>query len=209
MLMPPPPTFTQRSPIGQGCDMLQSWSSPLPQPPCWHCVELIPRNPPVVEAQHTAPLGHVSAVHAMTTPPPPSAPHALALATHICSLQHTSGGLQTAAPHGTGPPVTTGPPPLLDPEEPEAPPEELLLPGPPSPGFSLLVEPPHATARAIPVPSDTAIPILIRMKASLSELRDFPEGSPARRPYVARSLTMGSRRRRLTLVARSAIFDDP
>jgi hypothetical protein len=150
--------------------MLQSWISPLPHPPCWHCVELMPRNPPVVEAQHSLPLGQVSAVHAMTTPPPPSAPQALALATHIISLQHTSGGLQTAAPQGTGPPGTTGPPPLLDPEEPdppEDPPEELLLPGPPSPEGSLLVEPPHATARASPVPSDTAIPILIRMKASL------------------------------------------
>jgi hypothetical protein len=175
MLMLPPPTFTQRSPDGQGTVMLQSWSSLVPHPPCWHCVELTPRKPPLVEAQHTLPLGHVSAVHAMTTPPPPSAPHALALATHIISLQHTSGGLQTAAPQGTGPPGTTGPPsgevtpPLLDPE-PEAPPEELLLPGPPSPEGSLLVVPPHATARASPVPSVTAIPILIRMKASLSVL---------------------------------------
>ena len=180
---------------------------PRPMPP-----------PPVVEPQQELPLGHVSAVHAMTTPPPPSAPQALALATHIISSQHTSGGLHTAAPHGTGPPVTTGPPsgevvpPLLEPDDPPEP-EELIEPlpdPPPSPELSLLVEPPQATARAIPVPSDTAIPILIRMKASLPGV---PVISPRRGarprkagrglfgPYVAPSLQMGSRRRRLTIVA--------
>jgi hypothetical protein len=60
-------------------------------------------------------------------------------------------------------------PPLLDPdpEEPEEPPEELLLFGPPSPEFSLLVVPPHATARASPVTSVIATTFLVRMKASL------------------------------------------
>jgi hypothetical protein len=172
----------------------------------------------LLEPQHTLPLGHVSAVHAMTTPTPPSPPHAVALSTHIISLQQTWGGLQTAAPHGTGPPCTTMPPPsgeialpLLDPE-----PEELPLPVPPPSPVTAVVEPPHAMASASPVPSDTAITILIRMKASLPVAVIPPKGArtlqAGRRlfgPYVARRLAIGSRTRCLTIVARGVPVRGP
>jgi hypothetical protein len=83
-----------RSPEGQGTVALQSCRSLLPHAPSWHCVDAMPRPVVLGEPQHTAPLGHVSAVHAMTTPTPPS--HAPALSTHIISLQHTCGGLFAA-----------------------------------------------------------------------------------------------------------------
>jgi hypothetical protein len=108
--------------------------------------------------------------------------------------QQICGGLQTAAPHGSGPPETTGPPllvllpvpeelpllPLLVPPElppelpPEPPPELLVLdpdepllpPDPPPPG-ELVVEPPHAIAMATPGPRNATIRILaVRMKQS-------------------------------------------
>jgi hypothetical protein len=94
---------------------------------------------PVIVAQQTLPLGHVSAVQATVTPMH-AAPGSWHLAPPPPPSQQTCGGLQTACPHGSGPPETTGPPLLpvlllVAPDElpellPEEPPElpELLPP---------------------------------------------------------------------------------
>jgi hypothetical protein len=147
----------------------------------------------LIVAQHTLPLGHVSAVQATVTPMH-AAPGSWHLAPPPPPSQQTCGGLQTACPHGSGPPETTGPPLLpvllVAPDElPELPPEvppELLPPElpevlppelppldpdepllPPSSFVAVDVAPPQATAMATPAPQKVATRILaVLMKAS-------------------------------------------
>src|ERR1700722_5319026 len=162
---PMPPSASQRSPMGHGTVVEQSWSVPVGHlVPSTHSVE--PVTPPVPIArvpQQSAPLGQVSAVHDEATPwQALCASHVDIVPPMPAVVQQTSGGLQTAAPHGNVPPSTTtvppsvGPPPLLLPL-PLLLPVPLLLPAVPLllPVASLpasvlpvvlVVEPPHAHA---------------------------------------------------------------
>jgi hypothetical protein len=90
--MPVAPTIRHWSPAGHIVVMLHSWTSPMPHA-VWQLVELA--RPPMIVAQHTLPIGQVSAVQPIDTPMHmPGSVHVPEPAPMV--WQQVCGGLHTA-----------------------------------------------------------------------------------------------------------------
>jgi hypothetical protein len=137
--------------------------------PSTHAVApLTPIVPTLRVPQQSEPVGHVSAVHDSETPL-----HELWLS-QVCAappmpavVQHTSGGLHTAWPHGNAPPSTmpasTGRPPLLLPLPPLLLP--LLLLPPLLPPLPLLLALPSVVVPLL-LPEPLLLPLVPSLPAS-------------------------------------------